>query len=236
MEVSEKCRAGSRRPFAYAGFPGSTMYIPTHFEETDVTRLHELVRANPFGTLVTVTPTGLDANHIPFLVSPGPPPFGTLHGHVARANPVWRDARTDAEALVIFQGADRYISPSWYASKQETQKAVPTWNYVVVHAHGPLRFIDDSAWIRTHLEALTREHESSREAPWSVGDAPPGYIDAMMQHVVGIEMPIARLTGKWKVSQNRSPRDRQGVVEGLSREGTASAAAMAELVRRTLDS
>lgn len=211
------------------------MHMSNAFAETDVARLHGLIRTYPLGALVALTSTGLDADHIPFLIHPDPPPFGTLHGHVARANPVWRDTPADAGALVIFQGDDRYISPSWYPSKQETQKVVPTWNYVVVHAHGPVRFVEDPAWILTHLEALTREHESSRDAPWSVNDAPAAYVDAMIRKVVGIEMPIARLSGKWKVSQNRSARDRQGVVEGLTREGTPAAMAMAELVRRTLD-
>lgn len=210
------------------------VYTPKHFEETNVGLLHGVMRAHPFGALVTLTPDGLHANHIPFLVYADPSPFGTLHGHVARANPLWRDARTDSEALAIFQGEDRYISPSWYPSKQETRKVVPTWNYVVVHAHGQLRFIDDPSWVRPHLEALTREHESSREAPWSINDAPPEYVDAMIEQIVGVEMPIARLQGKWKVSQNRSERDRRGVIEGLTHEGTPSALTMADLVRKTL--
>lgn len=210
-------------------------YIPKPFEVTDVGALHGLIRRHPLGALVTLTDGGLDANHIPFLVSPDPAPFGTLHGHVARANPVWRESRPVSGALVVFQGEERYISPSWYPTKEETQKVVPTWNYVVVHAHGPVRFVDDAAWLRSHLEALTREHESPRETPWAVIDAPADYVDSMITALIGVEIPIGRLSGKWKVSQNRPARDRQGVVEGLTREGTPAALAMAELVRRTLD-
>jgi transcriptional regulator len=210
------------------------MYVPSHFAQTDVQALHGFIREQPLGAMVTVSAGRLDANHIPFLLHDDPAPHGTLHGHVARANPVWREAATDTETLVIFQGAERFISPSWYATKRETQKVVPTWNYVVVHARGPLRFVDDPAWVRAHLEQLTREHEGSRAEPWHVTDAPADYIDKLVTAVVGLEIPIASLTGKWKVSQNRPERDRAGVVEGLTREGTPAADAMADLVRRTL--
>ena len=141
------------------------MYLPKHFEETRVEVLHELIHAHPLGALVTLMPGGLDANHIPFEVDPDPAPFGTLRGHVARANPVWRDASDDVEALVIFQGPGTYISPAWYATKKETAKVVPTWNYVVVHAHGPLRVIDDREWLRAFVEKLTNRHESGRREP-----------------------------------------------------------------------
>jgi transcriptional regulator len=212
------------------------MYIPKHFEETDVTVLHGAIRRHPLGGLVTLTPDGPEANHIPFLIHPDPAPYGTLHGHVARANPVWRESRRDIDVLVIFQGDERYISPSWYPTKHDTQKVVPTWNYVIVHARGPLHIIDDVAWIRPHLEALTREHESERPAPWALTDAPADYIDTMMKAIVGIEIPIAQLSGKWKVSQNRSERDRRGVIDGLAREGSPAATSMAGLVKKTLES
>ena len=211
------------------------MYVPSHFEETDVNVLHGFMRAHPLGAMVTQTAAGLDANHLPFLLHEGPGPCGTLHGHVARANPVWRDSARDAGTLVIFQGAERFISPSWYTTKQETQKVVPTWNYVVVHARGPLRIIDDAVWLRAHLEELTRAHEEMRPAPWHITDAPADYIDKMVTALVGLEIPIATLTGKWKVSQNRPERDRAGVVDGLTRERTPAAAAMADLVRKTLE-
>jgi transcriptional regulator len=208
------------------------MYAPKHFEETRVEVLHDLIRSYPFGALVTMTPDGLDANHIPFEIDPAPGPFGTLRGHVARANPVWRDRAPDAAALVIFQGVDSYVSPSWYPTKMETGKVVPTWNYVVVHAHGVPRFIDDRAWLRAFVEKLTSRHEAGRREPWKVTDAPADFIDKQVGAIIGLEMPITRLVGKWKVSQNRPSQDRDGVVEGLLREGGQSGAAMADLVRR----
>jgi transcriptional regulator len=208
------------------------MYLPKHFEETRVETLHELIRAHPLGALVTLTPGGLDANHIPFEVDPEPAPFGTLRGHVARANPVWRDFARDVEALVMFQGPETYVSPSWYPSKQETAKVVPTWNYVVVHAHGPLRFIDDRRWLRAFVERLTNRHEAGRRDPWKITDAPADYIDKQVGAIVGLEIPLTRLVGKWKVSQNRPAQDRDGVVEGLRRQGDPASVAMADAVRR----
>ena len=171
------------------------MYLPKHFEEARVEVLHDLIRAFPLGTLVTLTAGGLDANHIPFEVDPEPSPFGTLRGHVARANPVWRGISAGAEALVIFQGPDTYISPSWYETKAETGKVVPTWNYVVVHAHGVPRFIDDRAWLRAFVTRLTERHEAGRQTPWKVTDAPAEYIDAQLGAIIGLEIPIARLVG-----------------------------------------
>ena len=208
------------------------MYAPKHFEETRVDVLHDLIRTYPFGALVTLGPGGLDANHIPFEIDPGPAPFGTLRGHVARANPVWRDVAPDAAALVIFQGVDGYVSPAWYPTKAETGKVVPTWNYAVVHAHGVPRFIDDRAWLRAFVEKLTSRHEAARPEPWKITDAPADYIDKQVGAIIGLEMPITRLIGKWKVSQNRPPEDQDGVVQGLLRERGESGAAMADLVRR----
>ena len=207
------------------------MYLPKHFEEARVEVLHDLIRAFPLGTLVTLTAGGLDANHIPFEVDPEPSPFGTLRGHVARANPVWRGISAGAEALVIFQGPDTYISPSWYETKVETGKVVPTWNYVVVHAHGVPRFIDDRAWLRAFVTRLTERHEAGRQTPWKVTDAPAEYIDAQLGAIIGLEIPIARLVGKWKVSQNRPPRDRAGVIDGLTREAGRAAPEMAKLIQ-----
>jgi transcriptional regulator len=208
------------------------MYLPRHFEELRIDVLHGLIRAQPLGALVALTADGLDANHIPLEVDPEPAPLGTLRGHVARANPIWRNASRDAEALAIFQGPDIYISPSWYPTKHETGKVVPTWNYAVVHAYGTLRFIDDRAWLRAFVETLTNRHEGGRPDPWKVTDAPADYVDSMVGAIIGLEMRITRLIGKWKVSQNRPDQDRHGVVEGLRREGGGSAADMAELVRR----
>lgn len=209
------------------------MYLPKHFEETRVDVLHALIRAYSFGALVTQTPGELDANHIPFEVDPDPSPFGTLRGHVARANPVWCQTSPGAEALVIFQGPDTYISPSWYPTNRTTGKVVPTWNYAVVHAHGVPRFIDDRAWLRAFVEKLTDRHEARRQEPWKVTDAPADYIDKQVGAIVGLEIPITRLIGKWKVSQNRSPDDRAGVIEGLLRDTQRSAEEMADLVRQS---
>jgi transcriptional regulator len=209
------------------------MYLPRHFEETRVDVLHGLMRAHPLGALVTLGPDGLEANHIPFEIDPDPAPFGTLRGHVARANPVWRELSRGADALAIFQGPATYVSPSWYPSKQEGGKVVPTWNYAVVHAYGPLRAVDDAAWLRAFVERLTNRHETRRAEPWHVTDAPTDYVDKMVTAIVGIELPVARLVGKWKTSQNRVARDRTGVAAGLEQDGSDAARAMAALVRET---
>lgn len=206
------------------------MYVPTLFEMADVAALHRMIRAHPLGALVTATTAGLEANHIPFLLDSDAGSQGMLRAHVARANPVWQ-ASAGMEALVIFRGPDAFISPSWYPSKADGGRAVPTWNYVVVHAHGTIRIVEDRDWLRAHVEALTREHEGGRPAPWSVADAPAEYIDRMLGSIVGLEIEIARLAGKWKVSQNRSVQDRLGVIEALQREGTDRTRAMADLVR-----
>jgi transcriptional regulator len=204
------------------------MYIPKHFEESRIEVLHQLIRAHPMAALVTLTSDGLDANHIPLEIDPEPAPFGTLRGHVARANPLWRDP--GSQALAIFQGPNTYISPSWYVTKQETGKVVPTWNYAVVHAHGCLRAVDDKNWLRAFVERLTNRHESGRRNPWKVTDAPADYIDGLLDTIVGLEMPITRLVGKWKVSQNRPERDREAVAGVLQQEGTDVTTAMATLV------
>jgi transcriptional regulator len=207
------------------------MYVPTHFAETRPAVLHDLIRAHSLAALVSHTPAGLVANHLPFEIDPDPAPLGTLRGHMARANPQWRTL-SDAPALAIFQGPSAYVSPAWYATKRETGKVVPTWNYAVVHAHGPIRVIHDRDWLRAFVTRLTRCHEAARPDPWQVSDAPADYIETQLAAIVGIEMPVARLEGKWKVSQNRPEVDRAGVVEGLLREGGKKAAAMAELVHQ----
>jgi transcriptional regulator len=209
------------------------MYVPIHFEETRVEVMHELMCAHPFATLVTLTSQGLNANHIPLELQADPAPFGILRGHIARTNPLWRDLSSDVNALAIFQGVNSYISPAWYPTKEETGKVVPTWNYAVVHAHGPLRVIEDRDWLRQLVGRLTDHHESNRAQPWSVSDAPADYIEKTLDAIVGLEMPIARLIGKWKVSQNRPAKDQAGVVENLLREGDESSKAMADLVRQS---
>ena len=210
------------------------MYMPAHFEESRVDVLHALIRAHPLGTLVTMTANGLEANHLPFQIHPEPAPFGTLRGHVARANRLWRDSLPGVDALVVFSGPDAYVSPGWYPSKRESGKVVPTWNYAVVHAHGPLRIIDDREWLRAFVSGLTHRFESPRDDPWKVTDAPSDYIDQMLGAIVGIEIPVMRALGKWKVSQNRAQRDREGVAAGLLQEGGEDAMPMSELVGGTL--
>jgi transcriptional regulator len=209
------------------------MYLPALFHETRTPVLHDLIRTHPFAVLVTLDATGLVANHLPMEIDATVGPLGTLRGHVARANPVWKTHRPDAEAMAVFQGPQCYITPSHYATKAATGKVVPTWNYATVHAHGPLRVIEDAAWLRRFVEQLTERHEAARpagEVPWQVSDAPEAFIETMIKAIVGIELPIARLEGKWKVSQNRPAEDRAGVVAGLG-AGDPMQRAMAELVR-----
>ncbi|MCX6955722.1 MAG: FMN-binding negative transcriptional regulator [Verrucomicrobia bacterium] len=211
------------------------MYNPPHFTETRPEILHALIAAHPLGTLVTLGSTGLDANHIPFEFDPAPTaaaPHGTLLAHVARANPLWRDHSATTEALVVFQGPQSYVTPTWYTeTKPATGKVVPTWNYCTVHAHGPLRVIDDPAWLLALVTRLTARHECGRPAPWAVADAPADFVAKQLAAIVGIEIPITRLAGKWKVSQNRPAADRAGIVAGLAAEGAGESAAMARLVR-----
>ena len=195
------------------------MYLPAHFDEKRLDVLHALVRRHPFGLLVTQTADGPSANGIPFLLDPdGAAGLGTLRGHVARANPVWREAATDVPSLVVFQGPDAYVSPGWYPTKAEHGKVVPTWNYVMVQARGRLRAVDDKAWLRAFVTRLTDHHEGGRAAPWAVTDAPADFVEATLGAIVGIEIPLSSLVGKWKVSQNRSAADRAGVAAGLLRE------------------
>jgi transcriptional regulator len=198
--------------------PATSMYLPSHFEENRPEVLAQTLRRHPLGLLLTLGATGIDANPIPFLFDAARGPHGTLRGHVARANPVWRDARADVPATVVFQGPQAYVSPNWYAAKAETGKVVPTWNYVMVQARGPLTVIDDPAWLRGLVGELTDRHEAPRASPWQVGDAPADYIDSMLRAIVGIEIPLVSLRGKWKVSQNRSAADREGVARGLSEQ------------------
>ena len=204
------------------------MYVPDAFRQTDRSTLHALIRANPLGMLVTVPDGVPDANHLPFLLADDGH-LGTLRGHVASANVVWKGAN-NAPALVVFHGSDGYISPSWYETKSESGKVVPTWNYAVVHARGTLRVIDDITWLRDHVNRLVDEHESTRDRPWSVADAPADYIETMLGAIIGIEMPIAELVGKWKLSQNRSDRDREAVLRGLATE-RPQAVALVESMR-----
>ena len=185
---------------------------------------------NPFGALVTAGSGGLCADHIPFELVPEIGPYGALWGHVARANPVWRETSEESEVLVIFQGANAYVSPTWYPSKQVHGKVVPTWNYVVAHAYGRIRVVEEASWLKAHVQRLTSREESAFAQPWSVGDAPAAFTEKMLTAIVGIEIQLTRLEGKSKVSQNRPIDDRKGVAEGLRNQGTNGSAQMAAYV------
>ncbi len=206
------------------------MYIPKHFEEASVDVIHGLIREKPLATVVTLSKCGLNANHIPLHLSQSPAPYGTLRGHVARANPILVDIPSAIESLAVFHGPSVYITPSWYATKGEAGKVVPTWNYVVVHAYGFLRVVDNAAWLLTQLEDLTKHNEASFSEPWMVSDAPPEYVNSVMAGIVGIEMVITKLLGKWKVSQNQPPQNQASVVAGLEASGLPDASAVASLV------
>jgi transcriptional regulator len=207
------------------------MYNPSQFEETRLEVLHGLIRQQPLATLVTLTAEGLVANHIPLYLRVDATPYGTLVGHVARSNPLWQVTDLATQVLAIFQGPASYISPNWYATKQEHGKVVPTWNYAVVHARGPLRAVDDAAWIRAQLQDLTTQQESPGAQPWSVDDAPRDYTERLITALVGIEIPVTMLTGKWKVSQNQPLVNQRSVLQALQSEGSDQAAAMAGLVK-----
>jgi transcriptional regulator len=202
------------------------MYMPEAFKEDRVDVLHDAIRHAGLATLVSLTSDGLIASHIPLLLDSEPAPYGTLCGHLARPNPQTRGAV--GEAMAIFVGPNSYITPSWYATKHETGKVVPTWNYVAIHAYGPLEFIDDPEHTRQHIEQLTDRHEAGRAAPWATTDAPEEFIAALVRGIIGFRLPIQRLEGKWKMGQNRPLADRLGVAKGLEQEGQSR---MADLAR-----
>ena len=214
------------------------MYTPAHFAENRLPVLQALMHDYPLATLVTLGADGLVANHVPLLFDAVDPAaagvpgaaVGWLRGHVARANPVWRDNQADSPVLAIFQGPQAYVSPSWYPSKREHGRVVPTWNYAVVHAHGRLQVRDDPAWTHALVERLTREHEAPRAAPWAVGDAPDDYIAQLTRAIVGIEIPVLRLEGKWKTSGNQPAANRVGAAQGLAASAAEADRRMAALV------
>ncbi|MDD0842447.1 FMN-binding negative transcriptional regulator [Pseudomonas sp. Gutcm_11s] len=191
------------------------MYTPASFRQNDLAELHELIQACPFALLTSAGSEGVQASHLPLLLEPGEGEFGTLYGHFAKANPHWRELQDGAEALAVFSGPDAYISPSWYAAKAEHGKVVPTWNYIAVHARGPVELIEDPERLLQIVSRLSDRHESGRVQPWAVSDAPREYLDAMLRAIVGFALPIRRLDGKWKLGQNRSAADQQGVRDGL---------------------
>ena len=207
------------------------MHIPSAFAETRIDVMHALMRAHPLATLVIAHGAGLEAHHLPMHLDSSRGTHGVLQGHIARANSLRQHGALGIGALAIFHGPEAYITPSWYATKRETGKVVPTWNYVTVHAHGHLRIIDDSQWLRAHLEQLVAENESHEASPWKISDAPPDYVDTMLNGIVGFEFDIAQLEGKWKASQNHPAANREGVIDGLTKRQTSSASAMADIVR-----
>jgi transcriptional regulator len=191
------------------------MYTPKAFEVTDLPLLQAAMKQSELATLVTVTPHGLVATHLPLLLDESKGEYGTLTGHVSRANLQWRESDPEAEALIIFLGLDTYVSPNWYPAKQETGRVVPTWNYAAIHAYGRVSFFEDAERLRTVVTELTKRHEATFPAPWQVTDAPAAYIDSQLKAIVGFECRITRLEGKQKFNQNRSVEDRRGVIEGL---------------------
>lgn len=203
------------------------MYLPHHFTESRPEVLGAFMRAHPFATLVSLGGDGLIGTHLPMLWDPAPAPFGTLTGHIARPNPQAKGAKDGIDALAIFHGPQAYISPNWYPSKREHGKVVPTWNYIAVHAYGPLKLIDDAEWLRRLVTRLTDLHESFSAVPWKVTDAPDAFIDQMLKGIVGIELPLTRLEGKWKLSQNRPATDQVATFAGLEAKGDADSRAVA---------
>ncbi|WP_422372198.1 FMN-binding negative transcriptional regulator [Hoeflea sp.] len=204
------------------------MYLPAQFAETDEDVMRALITAHPLGLLVSASEAGVQANPLPFLVSVDNG-VTRLRAHLARANPQWRHINEGASVLAVFQGVDTYITPSWYQSKTEHGKVVPTWNYAMVQARGTATVTPDPDWLSSQVEDLTGRHEAGRTDPWKVGDAPERFIETQLRGIVGVEITVSAMVGKWKVSQNRAEADRKGVHAGLSGEGAAE---MAELVRR----
>jgi transcriptional regulator len=207
------------------------MYIPRANHEDRIPVLNKLIEDQPFASLVTMGSSGLFASHIPMVLEQNGA-MGQLRGHISRANTQWRDYTPSVEALAIFSGPQHYITPNWYLEKQETGKVVPTWNYVVVHAYGYLKIIEDSEWLMAHLARLTNIHEADSTVPWKIADAPADYIASLAKGIVGLEITVERLEGKWKVSQNRSEQDRSGVALGLAELNTTESLAMKALVEK----
>ena len=206
------------------------MYVPRAFEEKRVSVMQALIASRPLGTLVTMGADGLFASHIPLVLEDDGSQFGVLKGHISRANTQWREFTPSVDALAIFSGPQHYISPNWYPGKEEHGKEVPTWNYAVVHAHGPLKVIEDEHWLLTLLNHLTNIHEAGSPVPWKVSNAPEDFIKSLLKGIIGLELSIRRLEGKWKVSQNRTEGERKGVINGLAKLDTPESLAMKALV------
>ncbi|WP_086929513.1 FMN-binding negative transcriptional regulator [Agarilytica rhodophyticola] len=208
------------------------MHIPKKFRQQDMDLLKGVIREYPFATLITHSEHGLNANHIPMLLSETSGGKDALHGHIARANPLWQEVPDQAEALVVFNGPHCYISPNHYPTKHETGKAVPTWNYIAVHVKGVISFVKEREWIHSMIDSLSREHERSEKQPWSVSDAPLDYIQKMLPAVVGIEISITSISGQWKLSQNQPEQNQTGVIKGLSAKESEQFQSMARLIQK----
>lgn len=207
------------------------MYVPNHFKEEDQEKLQQYIRDYSFGLLIVADHGGIEANHVPFYLSSGANgSIGQLQCHLARSNPVWQRMQGGARVLAVFQGPDAYVSPSWYPTKAETGKVVPTWNYLAVHAQGSAQIIQDPSWLKRHLRQLTDQHESQMTAPWSVDDAPEDFTERLVQAIVGVEISIETLTGKLKASQNLPEKNRAGVKAGLETGEGAQSRAMAKFI------
>ncbi|MFY1018404.1 FMN-binding negative transcriptional regulator [Ectopseudomonas khazarica] len=209
------------------------MYCPSAFRQDDLATLHQQIQASGLALLSSAGEQGLQASHLPLLLEPHEGEFGTLYGHFARANPHWRDLATGIEALVVFSGADGYVHPGWYPAKAEHGKVVPTWNYIAVHAWGQAEVFDDPERLLRLVSRLSERHEQGRARPWAVSDAPRAYIDAMLRAIVGFALPIRRIEGKWKLSQNRSAGDQTGVRAGLAESVRASDRELAQQMNPT---
>lgn len=207
------------------------MYQPPHFREDRLDVKQALIAAHPLGLLISADADGILANPIPFQLDAARSPKGTLQAHLSRANPQWKALSEGASALVVFQGAQSYVTPSWYETKRETGKVVPTWNYAIVQIRGIVRVLDDVDWLHAQIRRLTEMQEGRRSEPWAVDDAPETFLNAQVKGIVGLEIEITEIDGKWKVSQNRPEADRSGVAQGLDAETSRSATDMAELVR-----
>ncbi|MEO8624113.1 MAG: FMN-binding negative transcriptional regulator [bacterium] len=205
------------------------MYIPRSYAEAGTDRLHEFITAHPFAALITAN-DGLFATHLPLVLRPDVGTLGTLEGHVARANEHHKRVTSPSDALVIFSGPHAHVTPTWYPSKEESGKVVPTWNYVAVHVYGTVRFIDDPEFLRAHLARLTETHETARGSEWTTNDPPEEYVTQQLRAIVGVEIAITRVEGKWKMSQNRGEADIDGVVAGLRDSGNIQDAVVADIV------
>ena len=207
------------------------MYTPPAFREDDLPTIHAEMRKIHLATLVTMTGNGLVATHLPMMLDSTAGEYGTLYGHVARGNTQWRESLPEVEGLALFTASDAYVTPNWYPSKRETGKVVPTWMYAAIHAYGKVRFIDDAEWLRDFVTRLTDKHEARNAQPWKVTDAPAAYVDAQLARIIGVELPISRLEGKWKFDQRSSEVDRVGVMAGLEDSGTPGNLEAASVMR-----